>query len=471
MNKIFIGVDVSKGYADVQLRNEAGTFLSEEEVFDDTAAGHKRLLDLLSELQKKNGQVEFVVGLEASGGLERNWEKFFRTQKSNYNVEVLVLHPLAVRKYLERNLRRNKTDKISARNIAEYLAAGRRRQDLEYEPELAGARTLYHCITAAIGRRVQGQCQLQSLLPAVQPELVQYCRDGLPQWILELLVAYPTANRLAKAKAKTVAKINQISLEKASRLIAAAQESVASLSDEYIAESIVFLSKDIRQQNGKIAEVQHLLSDSMKDHPDVKIIESLKGIGTWTAVILRLEYGSLERFHSADAAVAYAGLDPRIDQSGDMVRNIGISRAGRAGIRTALYMPTLAAIRWNPVIREFYRRLIAAGKKEKVAIVACMRKLIHIIYACVITGNAFDPNYQQQHAKPVQPSTGLLPSNKIVASRRNATNTAAPVSRKEARKRKVAAAMPQKDQKSSNAWSKAAANKRINESTLKSIDI
>lgn len=464
MDKIFIGIDVSKGYADVEFRNEAGTFLNEGGTFDDTAAGHKRLLDLLFQMQQKNSQLEFVVGLEASGGLERNWEKCFRTAKSNYKMELLVLHPVAVKKYLERNLRRNKTDKISARNIAEYLAAGRRRQDLDYEPELVGQRTLYHCVNAAIGRRVQTQCQLQSLLPSVQPEMVQYCRDGLPQWVLELLVAYPTANRLAKAKAKTVAKINQISPQKAVCLITAAKESVASMSDDYTAQSVIFLCKDIQRQNQKIAELQKNLLDSMESHPDVIVIDSIKGIGPWTAVTLRLEYGCLEKFHSADAAVAFAGLDPRIDQSGDMIRNIGISRAGRIRIRSALFMPTLAAIRSNPVIREFYRRLIAAGKKDKVAIVACMRKLIHIIYACVITGKNFNPDYQKQHAKIAPAKPALQPSEIIAVSPITAIDLAAPVSRKEAKRRKTAVTVPQKDQRPLYARSEATANERIDQS-------
>ncbi len=123
----------------------------------------------------------------------------------------------------------------------------------------------------------------------------------------------------------------------------------------------------------------------MKNDEAVKIIDSIKGLGPWTAVILRLEYGSIERFYSADAAVAYAGLDPRIDQSGDITRNPGISLAGRKQIRKALYMPTLAAIRFNPIIQNFHNRLVAAGKRHQLAVIVCMRKLIRLVYACWIT--------------------------------------------------------------------------------------
>lgn len=438
MNVIHIGGDVSKGYLDSAFLNQARTFLQEGGRFDDTAMGHSQLRDRMLKLKEKDDSIHFIVGLEASGGLERNWLKFFREMKALCNIKVFLLNALAVRKFFERNLRRNKTDRISARNIAEYLFSGGRRKDFEYEPQMQGARTLYGCINAAIGRRVQMQTQLQSLLPTVQPELVQYCRDGVPDWILNLLIVYPTAAQLAKARSKSLCKINSITASRATKLIQAAKESVASQIDESSAGTVSFLANEIQEQNQKITDLEKSLMKSLKDDLAIKIIDSIKGLGIWTATVLRLEYGNIERFYSPEAAVAYSGLDPRIDQSGDELHNCGISRAGRIRIRAALYMPTLAAIRFNPIIREFYKRLIAAGKPKKVAIVACMRKLIHIIYACWITGRPFNPNYQTQHAKKAEKQkTSTQPLANIIAS------VTAPVSRKEAKRRK-AAAMPQK---------------------------
>ena len=63
---------------------------------------------------------------------------------------------------------------------------------------------------------------------------------------------------------------------------------------------------------------------------------------------------------------------------------------GRASVRRVLYMATLAAIRWNQVIKRFYERLVAAGKPKKVAIVACMRKLISILNAMVKAQKSWD---------------------------------------------------------------------------------
>jgi transposase len=280
---------------------------------------------------------------------------------------------------------------------------------------------------------------LQSLLPAVQPELVQYCRDGIPDWVIQLLSVYPTAEKLSKAKPKTLSKINSITQARATKLIEVARKSVASQMDDQSATVVSFWANEIKEQNQKIADLQKSLQKSLKDDPAVKIIDGIKGLGIWTSIVLRLEYGNIERFYSPEAAVAYAGLDPRIDQSGDELHNLGISRAGRIRIRAALYMPTLAAIRFNPIIRNFYNRLIADGKPEKVAIIACMRKLIHIVYACWISGKPFDPDYQiKKQNQPVKKTSSTMQPLAEVS-----LSLTAPISRKEAKKRK-AAAMPQK---------------------------
>ena len=65
---------------------------------------------------------------------------------------------------------------------------------------------------------------------------------------------------------------------------------------------------------------------------------------------------------------------------------------GRADVRAVLYMGALTATRCNPVIRAFYQRLLAAGKPKKVALVACMHKLLTILNAMVRDGRSWNPN-------------------------------------------------------------------------------
>ncbi len=90
------------------------------------------------------------------------------------------------------------------------------------------------------------------------------------------------------------------------------------------------------------------------------------------------ELGTLSR----RAIAALVGVAPWSRESG-RARHPRQCWGGRADVRPVLYMVTLTAIRCNPVTQAFYRRLLAAGKHKKVALVACMRKLLTILNAVV----------------------------------------------------------------------------------------
>ena len=72
---------------------------------------------------------------------------------------------------------------------------------------------------------------------------------------------------------------------------------------------------------------------------------------------------------------------------------------GRAALRTALYMATLATTRFNPAIRELYQRLLAVGKVKKVALVACLRKLLTLLNAIVKSGTPWN---EKMHVMEVE---------------------------------------------------------------------
>src|SRR4029453_11075505 len=91
------------------------------------------------------------------------------------------------------------------------------------------------------------------------------------------------------------------------------------------------------------------------------------------------ELPAVGRLPSAQSAAAAAGLAPREFRSGASVRKrTRLSKAGNARLRKALYLPTLTAVRFNPLLRGFFGRLVAAGKAKMQAVGACMRKLVII---------------------------------------------------------------------------------------------
>jgi transposase len=120
-----------------------------------------------------------------------------------------------------------------------------------------------------------------------------------------------------------------------------------------------------------------------------KRLESIKGIGTTTCATMVAFMPELGHISSARAA-KLAGLAPLNNDSGTS-RGKRSTWGGRSLVRCALYMATLSAMRFNPVIKTFYARLIAAGKPKKVALTACSHKLLRIINAMARSGQAWNP--------------------------------------------------------------------------------
>jgi transposase len=119
------------------------------------------------------------------------------------------------------------------------------------------------------------------------------------------------------------------------------------------------------------------------------IVTSIPGISKVTAFALLIEMPELGALEQSQAA-SLAGLAPIARQSGRWTGRAFI-RGGRANVRTALYMPALVAIRFNPDMKEKYGQLIAAGKPAKVAITAIMRKMIVLANALLRANQKWEP--------------------------------------------------------------------------------
>ena len=112
-----------------------------------------------------------------------------------------------------------------------------------------------------------------------------------------------------------------------------------------------------------------------------KLLRSVPGVGPGTSRTLLLDLPELGTLHRKQIA-ALAGLAPFNHDSGKLRGRRTIS-GGRATVRSMLYMATVASLRWNPVMASFYERLRAAGKPVKVALTACMHKLLTLLNAIV----------------------------------------------------------------------------------------
>lgn len=148
----------------------------------------------------------------------------------------------------------------------------------------------------------------------------------------------------------------------------------------------------------QIAEVEHELAVALR-HDEVwstaaARLQTINGIGHLTACWLLVTTLNFTLCRTPEEATSHAGLAPYVRWSGSSVRGKAqIGQAGNRHLRRALYLASVSATRYTPVIKAFYERLRAAGKPAKVARCAAARTLLHIAWAVVTKERDFDPQY------------------------------------------------------------------------------
>jgi transposase len=154
----------------------------------------------------------------------------------------------------------------------------------------------------------------------------------------------------------------------------------------HLQEHIIWLEQEV-------ADIDQDLHQRLRNSPlwreKEDLLRSVKGIGPVTATTLLAELPELGQLNRKQIA-ALVGVAPFNCDSGNMHGRRAIW-GGRACVRNVLYMAALSACRFNPVIRTFYDHLIQAGKLKKVALVACMRKLLTILNAMLRSGKPWQP--------------------------------------------------------------------------------
>lgn len=147
----------------------------------------------------------------------------------------------------------------------------------------------------------------------------------------------------------------------------------------------------------ELKATRQAIQDHIDKDPDLRqrsdLLNSIPGIGPATTAYLLVALSTHRGYTSAKQAAAQAGLAPAIVESGQMKGKTRIAKTGDARLRKALYMPALAAWKYNPVIRSYCKRLKANGKNGKLIVCGAMRKLIHLAFAILKSGKPFDPNF------------------------------------------------------------------------------
>ena len=150
--------------------------------------------------------------------------------------------------------------------------------------------------------------------------------------------------------------------------------------------------------NDQIDQIERELATALRQDENwaaaAARLQTITGVGMLTASWILVTTLNFTLCPTPEAAASHAGLAPYVRSSGSSVGGRAqIGQAGNRHLRRALYLATFSAVRYNPLIKAFYDRLRAAGKKNKVARCAAARKLLHIAWAVVTKERDFNPQY------------------------------------------------------------------------------
>jgi transposase len=335
---------------------------------------------------------ELLVVMEATG---HYWQNLFGhlTEKG---YAVAVINPLRTRRYADEELARTKTDAIDARALARFGAEKKPAATVLPDAATRELRELVRMRDRLVQEHGDKTRQLHRLVDLCFPELKRHIKELDGEVGLTLVSEYPTAAAYQRTTPARIARLEagrrKIGRELAEAVFAAARESVGRHKGPSYELQVSYLCDDIRLLNKRIGEIERKINGLLEKHEVGQLLQTIPGVGPQTSARIVSEIGDPRDFESAAALAAFIGLVPALRQSGrNRSMRAHLTPTGHARLRKGLWMPTLVGVRCNPWLRAAYAKLRDRGKPAKVALVACMRKLVTAIYSVAKNRRPFVP--------------------------------------------------------------------------------
>ena len=404
---------------------------------DDTRSGHDALKRVLQKSIEYHKMQEMYCAVESTGGFENNWYATLIQMSESLPVKVARLNPIGVKHNAVAGMNRNVTDALSSRYIAEYLMGHSEKVMYEKQNDYyASFRSLHKHILMLKKQNNQLINELKMVLYSAFPEMMRFCKQGVPDWASEVLKKYPSAASLAKAKPKTLVKIKSVTMEKAEKLIEKAKNSVASRTNSVQEFLISNLAEQIQEKQQQIDKHKDFLITHCQGE-EVTLLESIKGIGAYSASSVMIEIEDINRFASPKQLASYFGLHPVLKQSGDKCA-FRMSKKGRASMRAILYMPAQSAVLYDEHFKAIYHRHRGKGKSHKQAIGVIMHKLLRVIFGILSSKQPYKAEVDKKNQEKKATTPVTKDREELKTKRRfQAMENDAPVSRIQNKKRRA----------------------------------
>lgn len=383
----FAGIDIASEKHFVAVVDEASVVLKKAAGFGEDAEGYLKLFELLGAPEG------MLVAMEATG---HYWKNLFAALTAK-GFRVALLNPLRTNRFAAEDMQRTKTDAIDAMGIARFAAQKRpaetRLTDSATE-ELRELVRLRDRLMQDFGDRVR---QLHRVVDLGFPEFTRYVKTLDSHLATAILKKYPTAESFLAVRPRALSNLKYdgrhfVGLELATQLTEAAKTSVGRHHGHAYRVQVKYFCEDLELIRHRLRELDGDIESRLEKHEVGLLLTTIDGIGTGTAARLIAALGNPADFRDEGALASYVGVVPALRHSGRRTpMHAGTSHYGNADLRTALYMPTLTAVKRNPWLKAFYDRLVAAGKPKKLALIAAMRKLLHAIYSVAKSRKPFVP--------------------------------------------------------------------------------
>ena len=407
MNPV-IGLDVSKGESEVQAFLDKGKPYGKSFSIKHDLDGLGKLLEFLESVKDKTGIQPSVI-LESTGHYHAPVVQFLE----QHNYLLIIVNPLISHRAKSSSLRKVKTDAIDAYRLCELYY----KEDLEpYEKrgiQLLNLRNLTRQHENITGIYVQTKLQFQAVLDQIFPEYRGVFGDLHSVVSLLVLKEFPASEDILAVSEDILAdKIKEFcksrskrwAEEKARDLKQAAARNPfkKTLYQSHLLSLSMYIDM-LLQYKEHLSRMESEIDTLAKEVEEYKIIQSIPGIGEKIAATIISEIGEIDRFNHPKKLVAFAGVDPEVFESGKFKATlVRITKRGSSRLRHALYMAVRSGIRdcrkkkttdeiipRNKRLRAFYDKKREEGKLYKVAVIACVNKLLHWIYAILKNRTTF----------------------------------------------------------------------------------
>lgn len=333
MSKLIIGIDIAKDEFKSCILSEqpsGGSKIKGSRTFDNTLSGYARLLQWVEKRIKPHHD-SILYAMEATGVYYENLAYYLH----DHNQQVSVLLPNTV-KYFAKSLNVvSKTDKIDAQIIAQLGIERNLETWKPMFPEYRALKALNRKRLSLIKQKKRARSQIHAMNHA----------HKTPKCVIEITE-------------------NQIQFY---------EDEIAVLEEQI--EAVVKSNEELYERVHKVA--------------------TLKGVGPITIITIICETNGFHLVRNIRQLVSYAGLDIVFNESGNFKGKTRISKRGNSRIRECLYMPALAAKQHNQKLKNLNDRVVAKNPKIKQkGTVACMRKLLILVYTLWKKNQAYDTTYQ-----------------------------------------------------------------------------